>query len=359
MRKITDYIELTVRVRGKKSFMLVKSDYDNMLTAENVQSALRRLEGSKYQPYISQLLIGEFSIDDVEDNLVKAYNDELNFVLSKTKNKAAADFIREFNHLNELKTLGLMLKAILLEITWEEASRFIFPYGKINIEICRNLIEAKNIEEVFKLIGDRFLIRKIREILSNVEDPLLKSIKVELALTKYGLEKVWEKTEKLEGRDKLCIKILGITIDTSNIMAILRLKKLKLGREEIEDYILPVYYMLREDEVQRALAVENEKDALKVFSSGRYVNIISPLIPTYEVKNDLSIFEIALKRYHAKECERIFYQPFFHLTEAFAYLYLKLYEVKDLITILVGKHFNIPPSEIESLLTLHQPPYPT
>ena len=359
MRKITDYIELTVRVRGKKSFMLVKSDYDNMLTAENVQSALRRLEGSKYQPYISQLLIGEFSIDNVEDNLVKAYNDELNFVLSKTKNKAAADFIREFNHLNELKTLGLMLKAILLEITWEEASRFIFPYGKINIEICRNLIETKNIEEVFKLIGDRFLIRKIREILSNVEDPLLKSIKVELALTKYGLEKVWEKTEKLEGRDKLCIKILGITIDTSNIMAILRLKKLKLGREEIEDYILPVYYMLREDEVQRALAVENEKDALKVFSSGKYVNIISPLIPTYEVKNDLSIFEIALKRYHAKECERIFYQPFFHLTEAFAYLYLKLYEVKDLITILVGKQFNIPPSEIEYLLTLHQPPYPT
>ena len=359
MRKITDYIELTVRVRGKKSFMLVKSDYDNMLTAENVQSALRRLEGSKYQPYISQLLIGEFSIDNVEDNLVKAYNDELNFVLSKTKNKAAADFIREFNHLNELKTLGLMLKAILLEITWEEASRFIFPYGKINIEICRNLIEAKNIEEVFKLIGDRPLIRKIREILSNVEDPLLKSIKVELALTKYGLEKVWEKTEKLEGRDKLCIKILGITIDTSNIMAILRLKKLKLGREEIEDYILPVYYMLKEDEVKRALAVENEKDALKVFSSGRYVNIISPLIPTYEVKNDLSIFEIALKRYHAKECERIFYQPFFHLTEAFAYLYLKLYEVKDLITILVGKQFNIPPSEIEYLLTLHQPPYPT
>jgi len=359
MRKITDYIELTVRVRGKKSFMLVKSDYDNMLTAENVQSALRRLEGSKYQPYISQLLIGEFSIDDVEDNLVKAYNDELNFVLSKTKNKAAADFIREFNHLNELKTLGLMLKTILLQIPWEEASRFIFPYGKINIEVCRNLIEAKNIEEVFKLIGDRPLIRKIREILSNVEDPLLKSIKVELALTKYGLEKVWEKTEKLEGRDKLCIKILGITIDTSNIMAILRLKKLKLGREEIEDYILPVYYMLKEDEVKRALAVENEKDALKVFSSGRYVNIISPLIPTYEVKNDLSIFEIALKRYHAKECERIFYQPFFHLTEAFAYLYLKLYEVKDLITILVGKHFNIPPSEIESLLTLHQPPYPT
>ncbi len=359
MRKITDYIELTIRVRGRKSFMLVKSDYDSMLTAESVQSALRRLEGSKYQPYVSQFFTGEFNVEDVEDSLVKAYNDELNFILSKTKNKVAANFIREFNRLNELKTLGLVLKAILLEISWKEASRFIFPYGKISIEACRNLVEAKNVEEVFKLMGDESLIGKIRGVLSSVEDPLLKSTKIELTLTKYGVENIWEKAGKLKGRDKLCIKILGVTIDSSNIMAILRLKKLKLRRGEVEDYILPVYYMLTEDEVERALAVENEKDALKVFSSGRYVNIISPLIPTYEVKNDLSIFEIALKRYHAKECERIFYQPFFHLTEAFAYLYLKLYEVKDLITILVGKQFNIPPSEIEYLLTLHQPPYPT
>ncbi|MGP3667173.1 MAG: V-type ATPase subunit [Candidatus Bathyarchaeota archaeon] len=358
MRKFTDYIELTPRIRGKKSFMLVKSDYDSMLTAENVQAALRRLEGSRYQPYISQFLVREFNVDEVEDSLIKAYNDELNFVLLKTRNKAAADFISEFNRLNELRTLGLVLKAILLENSWEEASRFIFPYGKLNIETCRSLVETKNVEEVFRLMGEKSLIGKVREILSGSENSLLKSIKTELTLTRHGLEKVFKKAQNLEGRDRFCIKILGILIDISNITAILRLKKLKFEKEGIEDYIFPVYYILKEDEVKRALIAENEKDALKVFSSGRYVNIVSPLTPIYEVKNDLSIFEIALKRYHAKECERAFYQ-LFHFTEAFAYLYLKLYEVKDLITIVIGKQFNIPPSEIEYLLTLHQPLYPT
>jgi len=70
------------------------------------------------------------------------------------------------------------------------------------------------------------------------------------------------------------------------------------------------------------------------------------------------LFELALKRYHAKECERVFFQPFFHLGEALAYLYLKWYEVKDLIAILAGKYFGLSADKVESLLILHQPPYP-
>lgn len=358
IKSIYEYGELTIRIRGKKSFMLVKSDYDAMLNAENIQTALRRLEGTRYHPYISQMLIEEFNLSKTEENLVKAYLDEFNFVFSKLKNRKALEFFQEFNRSLELKTIASIIKSIVLGVSREKALEYTIPFGKIGSVTCRKLIEEKNVKNVLQLIGEKPVIREVEKIISETEDPVLQVNMVELAINKHSLIKVWEKLGELKGRDKKSLRLVGIAIDISNIMTVLRLKKLELKPDEIEVYIIPVYCMLREGEVKRAITATNDTEALKVFVSGRYVNVISPLMSVYEVRKDLSLFEIALKRYHVKECERIFFQPFFHLGEALAYLYLKLYEVKDLIAILTGKYFNLPVDKIEYSLILHQPPHP-
>jgi len=358
IKSIYEYGELTVRIRGKKSFMLVKSDYDAMLGAESIQAALRRLEGTRYHPYISQMLIEEFNLGKTEESLTKAYIDEFNFVLSKLKNRKALEFFQELNRSLELKTITSIIKSIVLGVSWEKALEYTVPFGKIDSVTCRKLIEEKNVKNVLQLIEEESLAREIEKIMSETEDPILQGNMIELAINKHSSMKIWEKLTELKGRDKQCIRLVGIVIDISNMMATLRLKKLELKPDEIETHIIPVYYMLGEKEVKRAVTASNDAEALKVFVSGKYVDVISPLMSAYEVRKDLSLFEIALRRYHAKECERIFFQPFFHLGEALAYLYLKLYEVKDLIAILTGKYFNLPVDKIEYSLVLHQPPYP-
>ena len=358
IKSIYEYGELTVRVRGKKSFMLVKSDYDAMVSAENIQTALRRLEGTKYQPYISQMLIEEFNLGKAEENLTKAYLDDFNFILSKLKNRRAIEFFREFNRLFEFKTLASIFRSIVLGVGWEKALEYTVPFGRLDSSTCRRLIEEKNVKNVFGFIEDENLIKEVEKIVGEVEDPILQANMVELALNRYALERVWEKLLRLKGRDRLAVKLVGITIDTLNIMAVLRLKKLEFKPDEIETFLIPIFYMLKDKEVKRAVTASNDVDALNVFASGKYVNVISPLLSRYEVRKDLSLFEVALKRYHAKECERIFFQPFFHLGEALAYLHLKMYEVKDLISILTGKYFGLSADKIEYSLVLHQPPYP-
>ena len=48
----------------------------------------------------------------------------------------------------------------------------------------------------------------------------------------------------------------------------------------------------------------------------------------------------------------------FHLGEILAYLYLKFYEIKDLVAILAAKAMGVPAEKAELNLVLHQPIYP-
>jgi len=200
----------------------------------------------------------------------------------------------------ELKCLASILKSIILGVKWEEALKYVTPFGKIDLSTCKSLVEGKNVKNVLQLIQEKLLVRELEKTMKEIEDPSKQTQKLELVITKHAFTKIWEKLLQLKGRDKLCIKLVGINVDMLNIMTVLRLKKLELKPEEIEAYIIPVYHLLNEKDVKRAISATTEKDSIKVFVASRYVDVISPLTGAYEVREDLSVFEIALKRYHAR-----------------------------------------------------------
>jgi len=358
LRSTYRYGPLTARVRGRKSFMLVKSDYDAMLTSENVQAALRRLEKSQYQRFVAPLLIGESSMGKAEENLNKAYQAEFNFILSNLRDREAIGFFNEVNRSLELRSIAALLKSIILSVDWGRAVDYLFPCGEIDASSCRTLIESKDFKKAVQLIKEKLLARDINRIWEEAEDPARKALEVEVAIDAYASKRVWERLNGFRGRDRECTKLTGIALDTTNIMTVLRMKKLGFQQALIEKYLIPIQYRMRKDELERAVAAPTEKDSIKMLTAGFYVNIVSPLISTYAVKEDLSLFEIAFKRFHSNLCEKIFIHPFFHLGVALAYLYLKWYEVRDLIAILTGKHLGLASERIALYLTLHQPPHP-
>jgi len=344
-------------VRGRKSFLLVKGDYDAMLTAENPATALRRLEETRYKPYISQLVLEEFDLPKVEKALLAAYQDDVAFIQRNIKVGTAKTFFEEFSRYLELKALMEAIKSILMEVPWREVSTYIFPFGKIDYELCRSLVETGNLKRAVELLKDRKLMVEISEILEGAEEATVKSLKVEAAIIKYGYGRMLEASLNLKGLDKTCVKLSGIQLDLINLMTVLRMKKLGFTPEKIMEGVIPAYYKLGLEDLKAAASTASEKDAVKAFTGSPYGAILSPLISVYEVKEDLFLFEIALKRMHASECMKAFYS-IFHLGEMLAYLYLKLYEVKDLIAILAAKTMKIPADQIEPNLVLHQPIYP-
>jgi V/A-type H+-transporting ATPase subunit C len=354
---VREYACLTSMVRGKKSFLLVKGDYDAMLAAESPTTALRRLEDTKYKPYVSQLVLEEFDLSRVEKALLQSYQDDVAFVVRNLKMGAAKAFLEEFGRFLELKALMGVLKSILMEIPWREASTYIFPYKKVDYELCRSLVENRNIKRTIELLKDRKLMVEVSEILEGPEDAAIKSVRVEASITKYGYGKLLDTVLALKGPDRTCIGLVGTQLDMINLMTVLRMKKLGFIPERIIESLIPAYYRLTVDELRNAASTASEKEAVRAFTGGHYGIIISPLLSVYEVKGDLLIFEIALKRMHASECLKAFY-GIFHLGEMLAYLYLKFYEVKDLIAILAAKAMKIPADRVEPNLVLHQPIYP-
>jgi len=357
VKSVLNYGYLSPRIRGKKSFFLVKGDYDAMLAAENPATALRRLENTRYRPYVSQLLLEEFSLPKAERMLFQSYQDEVAFVVKNLKERHAREFFEEFGRSLELRALTEVIKSIIMEVPWAEASTYIFPYGRISYELCQSLVEARNLKRSLELLRDKKLEAEVGEILEEAVEPAVKSVRVEAAITRHVYGRLWEKALLLKGMDRTCIKLFGIQVDIINLMTALRMKKLGFTPERIMESLVPAYYKLREAELRAAASTATEKDAAKAFAGGYYGLTLSPLLGAYEVRGDLSIFEVALKRMHASECLKAFYS-IFHLGEALAYLYLKLYEVRDLVAILAGKVMGIPVGKIEPSLILHQPPYP-
>jgi vacuolar-type H+-ATPase subunit C/Vma6 len=348
---------VNARVRGRKSFMLVKSDYNALLSAENIQAAVRKLEGTNYQPYITQLTMEEFNIAKVEENLTRAFQSEVHRILTNLKDKRAIALFRQLHHDLELKCMITILKSIILDISWEDTSRYIIPYGKVDSSTCKELVDGKNLQNAVRRLGSR-LAEEILKITKETTSPAEQALEVEAAIERYSSMRIWESANALGGRNRYCIRLIGIVSDKLNIMTVLRMKKLGLKSDEIHSYLTPNYYRVKAEDLKRAVEATSEKDAIKIFTAGHYVDVISPLVSIYEVKEDLSTVEKALERYHADRCEKTFMKSTFTLGEPLAFLYLRWYEVRDLIAILIGKNFGMPRDRIEQALVLHQPPHP-
>ncbi|WP_309492555.1 V-type ATPase subunit [Candidatus Hecatella orcuttiae] len=358
MKSVYLYGTLSPRIRARKSFLLVKGDYDALLGAENVQAVLRRLEGTAYRHQVASLLLEEFNLSKAEESLMEAYRREIDFIASHLKTREAADFFSQLSRIQELKCLADILKAIFLELPWDEASSYIHPYGRLGAAQCKALVDGKNLKQVLSLIWERPLALEVERLVKEVEDVSRRGLEVEITVTRYGMMEAWKKLNEVKGKDRFSLKLMGFVLDAANIMAVLRMKKLGFKPEEIGWNLISAYYRISREGLEKASAAPTEKEAVKVFASGYYVNQLSPLLSAYEVKGDLSIFETVFKRFHAGECERVFISPFFHLGEVLAYLYLKLYEVQDLIAILIAKQEGLPAEKTKPHLVLHQPPYP-
>ena len=352
------YIELSIRSRIRRAFMLTKANYDALIAAENMQTLLRRLEETHYRTLITSTGTEQFNLVNIVESLAKIFKTEHYFVLSRIKDKNALEFYREFNRRYELECIASILKSVLMGVEWSKASQYIVPYGKLDSDICKNLVDGKNVKNALLHIKEKNLAINIDGILKKTEDTAKLTLELDTTIQKYSFETIWSKIKKVKGLDTYAIRLMGIYIDTLNIINILRMKKMGLKSEEIHKYLINAYYKLSEEDVKKAVSSTTEKDAMRSFTGGWYVKVISPLISIYETKNDLSLVETALKRYHSRECSNMFTQQIFHLGEAIAYVHLRWYEMRDLITIITGKHFGISRDKIENASILHQPIYP-
>ncbi|RLG72503.1 MAG: hypothetical protein DRO11_02090 [Methanobacteriota archaeon] len=347
------YGYVAARIRGRKSWMLTKSDYESLISAEEISSLIRKLGETRYGKYFSELTQTP-SVQQLEKTLAMFLEDEMNLIKSELGPRRAGLFNALYKQL-ELTTLKEVLRLVVFGLDPEMVD-WVTPFGRYDTSLCRSLAQADNLGQTLSRIPEeKNLVDKLRVVADEEGSPAQTAAKVEIVLDNYGCGMVWRALQKLGGADKRCVSLVGFLLDMANIVTLIRAKKIGMRPEQILDMTTKSYYKLGEKIVAKLAGLPSDGEVVNQLATGAYRDILSPLTLMYTTKKDVLPVEVAFKRFHAWECEKTFFGAPFHLGETLAYYYLTRYEIEDIRAIVNGKSGGLPPGAIRENLVLHQP----
>ena len=159
---------------------------------------------------------------------------------------------------------------------------------------------------------------------------------------------LWQEAQKLAGEDhRQATRVIGALIDANNLMWAIRYKVYKkLTEEELINYTLSIGLRVRDSDVRAIAAGADIASAV-----GRlYPELREEVSLKDDLRADLPLLEVALKRAMARRCMVAFLGNPFHVGLPLAYLVLHDLEVQDLTTLLEAKASKAPADEYEQFL---------
>ncbi len=330
------YAELAAAVRSYKAELIQKGQIE------------RIIESGSLSETISQLTRGQLTVADNND-LVPVEAFLIQRVISiGTSLSAYAPYdsrglIRLLSQRYEFDCIKQVLKCTIEQLDPEEALRDISPAGRFTADKCKELIEARNPNRVIDAFADNDLKQITSAKLSE------KNARATVAaVDQYYYGKLWAASNLPDPLDAQSARsLIGELIDHLNVLLALRAKVVGLDSRTTAEMMIPVNYALGKahSEIAEASSFAN---ALHVMDKTRYSaafrNLTSDAV-------DVDV-ELALHVSHAQSCLNSFAGSPFNVGLALGLLFLKDYELHDLLTVINGKANNITSDRITESLIL-------
>ena len=319
------------------------------------------LSKTPYQIELQDIHDKQLDSASIENVLLKNYIKTFEVIkdYSPTKIRFLLSAILKKFEINNIKAL---LRAKWAGISVNEAMKFITPFGNMDEIRCKSIFEnAESAIDVIEHISDLEYGPMLKEELRNHKEAEILQV-IETILNNYVYKEIYKAVGKLKGRDKkIAETVLGIEIDSKNIMIILRSISLKIPKDQIKRYLLPTSQILNEKELEKAIdandiqsSIESLLITAKLRNARDYQYMLTELLQEYNAFPSLSILEVALDRSLLKTSLRMLkrYTPYFNIGLVLAFLNAKWFEVRNLRAILRGAESDLHPEQIRNLLIL-------
>lgn len=346
METAVEYHMAVALIGALKSFMLTPSHYEIMLRIRSPMRFLTMLKETQYGEILPEPS-PMFETEDFEVRLLEHYYQVFSKLLAVTPpfSKPTLEAILRRHEINCVKSL---LRAVAYHIEPKEVLKKIVPVGRYDLETCRKILDAGSLSEAVKLLEADLRMSMTSAMRLFEETRSLTPL--EAVLDKYTLTQVWDSLENLPGYDReIAEHLLGIEIDSINVMNVLRARKLGL---EVGRLLIPVHRYVEPallNSMSRAPSMVKALEFLKDTPYGLFAVKASK-----EPSRALFRLEVGFKRYLAQESERVFLGDWFHIGTLIGFLNLKLYEVLDLIAMFNGKVEGLDLKKVKEALILHQ-----
>jgi len=337
-----------------KNDLLTASDF-NRLSSQRLGEIYNFLRTTIYSRDVSVVPEERFDARILEEastnNFIRTFNKIL-----KSSPKDIEPLLTAMLNKFEAENIKALLRAKMAGLEIDEAVRYLTLLGKADAISYRDvLLKAKTIEELVELLS----VTEYGPLLNLALQDYKKEgtlLPFDSALDRYIYTNLWIKTTSLSGEDvKIAKEVLGTEMDMQNIKIILRCKTLRIDKEAITRYIIPINYKTSLKTLENGINAQNVNEALQAFLGVKsYKEDIESALRAYEASNSLSPVEMILDKLTLRtNLEILRRHPFpFDLGVVLSFLSLKWVEVRNLRIIVKGREDNLPPERIEKLLIL-------
>ena len=344
MDKVIIYAAVNTKIRALEKDFLEREDYLNMIRKKSVVDVAHYLkENTSYGKLLKEINIDNISRRDLEDilknNMIKNMDKLIYYFRDDYR-----ELIRSLYMKYEIEDLKILSRSIFngrkLE-TIEKSLSFLGKYSRVSPE---KLFKSRTIRDlIYSLEGSEFF-----EFLIPLVDGRRENLfRFEMALDMGYFSIIQSRKLKISREDrKILKKWEGLLADLYNIQWVYRGKKFySLSPEELLNYTINFGDKLTFRERKAMCYEKNLEELYKMIAD----TIYGFLFKKEEMYRDIYM-ERRINRFMYYKLKALDRQFPLSIIQTIGYVWSFEFEIRDIISIVEGIRYNIPPEEAKKFL---------
>jgi V/A-type H+-transporting ATPase subunit C len=336
VKQIAPFSYPNARIMAKTGKLLSDGTFEELSEATGLEDIVTLLKETEYADYLSEYVGETYNLLDIEwafnNHLADVYNQV--YAISPPSVKPIFEvLLKRWDIENIIRTMRCLYAG-------KDPKRYLIGTGTFTDAQREQLAKSQSVEEVTMSITAEF-----EHILNNVQDQEL--VVIENTLIKYYYESLWHFLEHSRDVNVLLLKdYYGMQIDTTNVLAALRLNVME-EHENVSANFLPVTYHVSHEDLKSIVSAEDITIALTVLSNTPYAPIFEQHMAALEKDKDLSMVERALNTMIIGKGREVATLNPLGIGPSIGYLAQKQNEVRRLKTVVIGAFEGISPDKIK------------
>lgn len=314
------FTQVIPRLRVLETRLLDKAKIDRMIDGDSANEALKVLQESEY----AGVMTGVKRPEDYEMVLARELKRVYELMYDASPVKSLVDIMGIKYDYHNIKVI---LKGMFLQ---KDFSHMLIPVGMIDVQTLKHSIENNNLGDLNETMKEGII--KAKEVFEETKDPQA----IDIILDNTMFKEMREIAKQID--DKFVDKYVKVTIDSTNIKTLLRVKKQKKDKDFLEEVII------EGGEIDKDTLISMLYDAPENISNKLaftdYGEIIRLGVEDFTKSGSVNELEKLVDNYIMNMMKEAKYIPF-GVEPLLAYIYAKETEIKIVRIIMVGKLNNI------------------
>ena len=354
--KLKKYAFINAKMRARISKITPDEVFERLVRAPSLQEAFGFLEDTSFG-FISTIYNKTGDLKMVELELfareVRLYLELEKYLVEEVKSLVLALVV--FYEVENLKRIVRLWfdRAIRGRYIGDVVGYLYRECIRCNIPID-SILNAETFSEVTAAVSQTPYADIFRAVSDKIER--LRSIfPVEIGLDRYFYSQLLTEVDHFKGKDrKVAYRMIGVEIDIQNLNWIIRFKSTyDLTPDEAIGYIIPRGLRLDNDVMRDAYTAGNDAEMLSTLRGTGYSSLDTVLTSgSRDASSRLLMIESILAQTVMQEARRILVGDPFTVGTLLAYFLLKRTEIRNIITLLNGKNYNLSEDRIRSALLI-------